>query len=729
MKKKKQPFREEIVEYLNNHPKKFLKAKELARVFRIPPRDYTEFRNLLRQMVDEKLIAKFKGNCYGTARQTSYVQGKLHVKTQGYGFLVTPEGEEDVFISQKNMATALDGDVVKVQLFAAPEGKLPEGRVVEVLERARKYIVGTLAAARSFYYVMPDNLKITHDVFVYDDGLNGAKPGQKVAVVIDQWEKGQPNPEGHVVEILGNPKDPGVDVLAVAMSFDLPIGFSKEILDVAQKISGRITPEIVRKRLDLRDRVCFTIDPPDAKDFDDAVSLQRLKNGNWELGVHIADVSHYVKENGAIDKEAYDRGTSAYLVDRVVAMLPERLSTELCSLKPETDRLTFSCIMELTKAGHVVRHRIAESVIHSKKRFSYQEVQSFLDGKLDLPDVFATPLRDMRALAKTLRKQRLEKGSLNFDTPEAKVIVDENGKPVQLTRQESLESMKVVEEFMLMANKTVASHISAYKTEEGLPPFIYRVHERPTPEKMRGFAEFVSALGHSFRYDSRISSKKLSTFIDSIRGTDEEVIIENVMLRSLMKARYDVENAGHFGLAFKNYTHFTSPIRRYADLVVHRLLKQLLNHGWQEEQRAGLTGRLEKICQHVSGREVVAMEAERASIKMKQAEYMMQHQGQEFDGIISGVTHFGIFVEIPQFLVEGLVHISDLDDDYYTYNEKTYSLEGTSTKTVFRIGDAVRIRVVRADPAERLIDFILIEKHGKKKKKKRRRGKKAKVAE
>ncbi|RMD94175.1 MAG: VacB/RNase II family 3'-5' exoribonuclease, partial [Calditrichaeota bacterium] len=429
---------------------------------------------------------------------------------------------------------------------------------------------------------------------------------------------------------------------------------------------------------------------------------------------HIADVSYYVKEGGAIDKEAFERGNSVYLVDRVVPMLPERLSQQLCSLKEKSDRLTFSCIMELSPSGDLLHYRIAESVIRSARQFSYEEVQDFLDGKLNLPPELAEPLQRMAALARSLRRKRQERGSLDFDTPEAKVILDEDGFPIDIQRKETLESMRIIEEFMLMANKTVAGHIQTLNSHDEPPPFIYRVHEKPDKEKMKLFAEFVQALGYEFPVDGRISSKKLSTFIKKIRGTEEEIIIENVMLRSLMKARYDVINVGHFGLAFKYYTHFTSPIRRYADLAVHRMLKFYQQQGWHEQLREGLIKKLNKISKQASECEVVALEAERASLKMKQTEFMSRFIGDEFDGVISGVVHFGIFVEITRYLVEGLVHINDLDDDFYVFNEKTYTLTGTATGKQYRIGDPVRVKVVKVDVNERLIDFILVKKYSKK---------------
>ncbi|MFQ5627749.1 MAG: ribonuclease R [bacterium] len=704
-------LQQKTLEILQSQHRRRFKTKELARMLKISPHDYSHFRNYLRQWAADGMITKHKSSSYCAAKATSIATGQLHVKTHGYGFLLTPDGEEDVFISLKSMGTALHGDKVKVQLFAHTEKKRPEGKVIEVLERKRQYIVGILKKGKHYYFLVPDDLKITRDIYVHETGLNGAKPGQKVAVEIDEWEDELLNPEGHVAKILGFPNDPGVDVLSVAASFNLPMGFPEAVEADAKRFKNRIYKKDLKNRLDLREQVCFTIDPPDAKDFDDAVSIRKLDSGNYELGVHIADVSHYVREGTELDKEALERGTSVYLVDRVVPMLPEKLSTELCSLKPEIDRLTFSCIMEVNPKGDVVSYRIAESIIHSNRRFSYDEVQAFFDGNLELPEELAVPLKEMYALQKTLRRKRIQAGSLEFETPEPKIILNEQGFPTAIERRESLESMQMIEEFMLLANKTVAQHIETLKTGEEPPPFVFRIHEKPNPEKIAAFSDFTAAMGYPIHFNDRITSRKLSGFLKHIEDEDEKAIIEKMMLRSMMKARYDIENTGHFGLAFKNYTHFTSPIRRYPDLLVHRLLKSYLQDGWHEDLRKGLTGKLEAISQQTSERESLAQEAERASIKMKQVEFMASRLGEEFDGVISGVVHFGIFVEITAFLVEGLVHISDLHDDFYTFDEKAKTLEGTSTGEMFRLGDHVRIKIVRVDTDERIIDMVLLKKY------------------
>ncbi len=701
-------YKKNIVKILEAQPHRFFKPKELVRFLKIPAADSAEVRSALRRLVDENLISKHKANRYRALKPSSVLTGKIEVKTQGFAFLLMPEGEEDIFIGPANLGLALDGDQVKVQLFAAAKEKRREGRVIEVIERQRRYIVGLLKKGKHFYYLVPDDSRIFRDIYVHESDLNGAKDGQKVAVEIDHWEDEWMNPEGHVAHVLGYPGEVGVDVLSVVTAFNLPMSFPEKVEKEAAKKSAEIPQHIIATRLDLRETMCFTIDPPDAKDFDDAVSLQRLDSGNWQLGVHIADVSFYVKQDDAIDKEALQRGTSVYLVDRVIPMLPERLSNTLCSLQPQKDRLAFSCLMEVSPSGEVVSYNIAETVIRSKRRFSYQEVQDFWNKKNELAAQFVQPLNDMLALSRRLRRNRFRKGSLRFETPEAKVILDEKGKPLEIVRRESLASMQMIEEFMLLANQTVTEYVESLKTENGIAPFLYRNHDKPDSRKMGDFIEFLNATGVEHKLNGRISSKKLSRFMNSIAGSSNEAVIQNILLRSLMKARYEMINIGHFGLAFKRYTHFTSPIRRYPDLLVHRMLKMYLHYGWQEKKRESLTKRLEDGCEKANACELVALEAERASIKMKKVEFMQAHLGEDFDGIISGVVHFGLFVELPDFLVEGLVHISDLHDDIYEYDEKTYTLHGTTTGAIFRLGDNIRVKVVRADPHEAVIDLLLV---------------------
>lgn len=699
-------FLKGVEKILSKQPHRTFKPKELAHRVGVPKPQYRDFRDQLKKMAAEGELARYKGNRFGHIKRATMIEGELHVKTQGYGFLITEEGEEDVFISQKNMGTALNKDTVRVQLFAQSRGRSREGRVVEVLKRARQNIVGTYKKTKRYGFVIPDDLKITKDIFVHESDSANAKDGQKVVAKIVEWPDERANPEGEITEVLGYPDDPGVDVISVVKAFDLPTDFPKHVLKEAERIPTDIPAKEARRRLDLRDTICITIDPEDAKDFDDAVSIRKLKNGNLELGVHIADVSHYVREKDTIDKEALTRGTSIYLVDRVIPMLPEKLSNEICSLRPDEDRLTLSCIMEVTPKGHVTHHKIRESIIRSKRRFSYEQVQDIIRGKSK--DPFSEDIRLMHELSQSLIKRRQKLGSLDFDLPEVKVELDDNGTPIAIKKRERFDSHRLVEEFMLLANETVTRHVAVEMAGRGrVPPFIYRIHEEPAQEKMDDFRKFVKVLGFNLDPNKKVTAKLLGDFLKDIAGKPEEALIEDLMLRSLMKAKYSTQNLGHFGLAFKYYTHFTSPIRRYPDLAVHRLLKEYQN-GFDFEQAKQKEQRLEKIANTASEREVVALEAERESIKMKQVEYMQRHLGDEFDGIISGVVPFGIFVEITDLLVEGLVHISDLEDDYYIHDDKNYQLIGQSKNRAYRLGDKVRVKVVRVDEDERIVDFVLV---------------------
>lgn len=700
-----------IIDILKHNRNQSFKAKTLAKRLKISKENYAWFRDLLRQMQKEGKILKEKGKGYAFAQKVSTFVGELRVKTQGYGFVISDDGKTEVFVSQRNMGTAIHGDRVLVQLFARPRKKalLAEGKVVEVLERRQSSIVGIFREGKYFDYVVPDDLKITWDILIGPDNNKGAKPGQKVVVKILEWEHTQLNPEGQVVEILGYPDEKGVDVLSVVKSLDLPVAFPKKVLQAAKMISGEIPASEIERRLDLRNEEIFTIDPEDAKDFDDAVSLRVIDDGNYELGVHIADVSYYVPENSVLDQEALHRATSVYLVDRVVPMLPTQLSNKICSLRPDEDRLTFSVFMTLNRKGTVIDYRIEESVIRSKRRFSYREVQNIIDSGTG---EFVETLTMMRDLSQKLRQKRIAEGSLDFETPEAKIILDDNGRPVEVRRVERLESHQLVEEFMLLANQVVALHgtfgaLSGTKRKR-LLPFIYRVHERPSQDKIRDFRNLVEALGHKFPgKKGRVDQKMLQKLLEEVEDSPEEIIVNNVMLRSMMKAQYSTENIGHFGLGFSHYTHFTSPIRRYPDLEVHRLLKEYQKKV-KPERKAALREKLPEVCKIASEQEVRALEAERKSIKMKQVEFMADKLGRDYSGIISGVVPFGIFVELEETLVEGLVHVKDLPEDYYIHDEKKFAMIGKHTGKTFRLGDQVQVRVARVKPDENIIDFTLV---------------------
>jgi len=726
MKDRTTKMKERVLRLLESRPDQVYKSRELAKLLKVSNRDYQPFKKIVRQLAQEGKISRHKGARYGLPREPVEVTGVLHVKTQGYGFVLRDDGGEDVFVSQRNMGTALHRDRVKVLLWARPKGRLPEGKVQEILKRGHERIVGMIQEARTYNYVIPDELKISRDIYVSEKDRGKAQAGQKVVVEITKWSDGRRMPEGRVVDVLGYPDEKGVDILSVIHAFQLPTDFPKAVLEEVEHLPGENQFMALEHRLDLRDKLVFTVDPEDAKDFDDAVSLGRLPNGNRLLGVHIADVTHFVTAKSAVDREALRRGTSVYLVDRVIPMLPERLSNELCSLRPGQDRLAYSVMMELNAEGTVVDYQIRESIIRSAYRLTYHQAQEILDdskGTVNKGDGNSKPSerksitqKDKRLLGETLREMadvsRIlfrgweQYGSIDFDAPEAEVILDDRGRPVRLGIRERLQSHRIIESFMLLANRTVAEHIQWLSREKGSKhPFVYRIHERPQGEKLDEFVRFVKALGYSFDIGKRATPKKFQSLLNQVKGTRYEILVEEVALRTMMKAVYATQNVGHFGLAFKQYTHFTSPIRRYPDLTVHRLLKAYSQDGTSS---VPLVAKLSSICEIATQREIVAQEAERESIRAKQVEFMEDHLGEEFDGIISGVVSFGIFVEIPEYLVEGLVHINDLDDDYYVHDELRYCLVGQTKGKVFRLGDGVRVQVVRVMRDMRKIDFILV---------------------
>ena len=704
-KKVSKRIQQAIIALLKEAPGTPVSRKEISHALNIHKKEYHIFVATLEQLVKDGKIAKLKGGRYTFAPKMPVLVGELRTTRSGYGFVMVEDQDVDIFVAQPNLNTAFDRDIVEVKLYASRRGRRLEGFVKRVVKRFRKYIVGTYHKTPYYSFITPDDPKVYRDIIVPEDKNLGAQDGQKVVAEFIRWEKDQHNPEGVIREVLGDPEAPGVDVASVAYSFNLPIKFPDAVEKEANRISGKFSAADLDGRIDLRDLVCFTIDPEDAKDFDDAVSLRRLENGNWELGVHIADVSHYVQPGSVVDKEAYARGTSVYLVDQVIPMLPEHLSNELCSLKPNTDRLTFSCLMEVDDRAEVVNYRISPSIIHSKQRFTYEQVQEILDGKVEHP--FADVLKDMDNLREKLMQKRFEEGGIDFETPEVKIILDESGHPTEVVPRVRLNSHRLVEEFMLLANKTVARHIRIISPSKNkLLPFIYRVHEKPDEKKMNRFFEFLSAMNIPFKPVKRITSKYLQNLLRSIKGTKEEIIIEEVALRSMMKAVYSEKNIGHFGLGFKDYTHFTSPIRRYPDLTVHRLLRQ---YAQSVKAPAGLSKQLKEIARQATERERLAIEAERESIKLKQTQYISHHLGETFEGLVSGVMAFGIFVELKETFIEGMVPVTSLTDDFYIYDEKTYSMIGRDLERTIRLGDEVVVRVESVDLEHRKVEFSLIE--------------------
>lgn len=595
-----------------------------------------------------------------------------------------------------------------------------------MIQRGIQTIVGTLERARKQFFVVPDDKRSAEEILIALQELHGATKGDKVVVEIIDWGKQHQHPIGRVTEILGKTGELSAEIKSIVHQFQLPAEFPRQVLAEANAIPWNIPQSEISRRLDLRDLLCFTIDPEDAKDFDDAVSLENMPDGGVRLGVHIADVSYYVREGSALDKEALRRGTSVYFPNGVIPMIPEKLSNGLCSLRPEENRLAFSILINVSPRGSVKGYEIHETVLRSKKRFTYEAVQSLFDQlrngvSIDSKDEpYIDVLQRMQKLTTLLTKKRLQEGSIDFDSAEAKFEFDEKGQPTKIVKKVRLESHRLVEECMLLANRVVAQHIGLTKKEEHVKPFLYRVHDSPDPERIRELSMFVQKFGFKLNIDGGVTSKSLQHLLDQVKGTEVENVINEVVLRSMAKAIYSERNIGHYGLGFDYYAHFTSPIRRYPDLVVHRMLKQY-REGISHGEREAIRQRLPYIAKQSSEMERQAMEAERAAVKVMQVEYMKRHIGNEFRAVISGVTNFGIFVELTDSLVEGMVHVRDLQDDYYIYDEKHYALKGRRPGKQYRLGDPLNVKVVRVNPEEHQIDFTLIDIREKMPLQKRRR--------
>lgn len=706
--------------FLKNHGKKSFRPKELAKRLNCEDnRDYRLFHAVLEELRSSGTVGSVKGGQVTYRPRTSEIEGVLTVHRDGFGFVSVEGEDEDYFIRARRLDTALDGDTVVIGVAAPAKGdRRKSAEIRRVVKRARTSAVGTLHHAESYAIVIPDDLRLNHDIYVSMEDLNEATEGDKVVVSIDAFEDRRGAIHGKVLKVLGPSTDARVQTLAVAMSqgvhSDFPESVQEEVAQIDGTVTGAVADSEQKNRLDLRKKVIFTIDPVDARDYDDALHIESLPNGQIELGVHIADVSHFVLENSEIDKEAYRRGTSVYLVDRVIPMLPDKLSSDVCSLLPHADRLAFSCILKLSSEGEVLSSSFHETIIHSNHRLTYEDAQEILDNP-DSKHALRQPLSEINSLARMLSSERRKNGSIDFGASEVQIELDETGHPCTIRPKERLDTHRLVEECMLLANRVVAESLN--DSEIGV--FISRIHEHPDREKLRNLAQYVRAFGYELVHtEGLVKPGDLNVLLETVRGQPEAPVIEHAALRAMAKARYGIETTGHYGLSFRHYTHFTSPIRRYPDLVIHRQVKRMITGapGYEDDE-------LKQICEQSSERERVAIDAERASVALKKVIYAADHIGDEFDGIVSSVSKFGVYVELTSLLVEGMVHVRDMLDDYYEYNEQSFSLVGYQSGRRYRPGDAVRVALVAAHVDSREIDLMFpnVQPGSKSRKKRRKR--------
>lgn len=699
----------------SHHP---MKMKELAKALSIPQAEYRNFRKVIRELLQSGELVKLKRNRIGLASQMDIVVGEISITRGSVGFVPQDDGEQDIMIPSAHLLTALDGDKVMVRLTGYSGGRRT-GTVIKVVERAARSIVGLFHKSRNFSFVEPDNPRLHRDIYIPPGDTLEAKDGEKVLAILTLWDDPYLNPEGKVVQRLGFPGDPGVDMLTIIKGFNLPEKFPTEVLKEAQESSAALTKDETDRRLDLTKKCIYTIDPEDAKDHDDAISVERIKGG-YRLGVHIADVSFYVKEGTALDKEAFERGNSVYLPGMVIPMLPETLSNDICSLRPNRKRLAHSIIVDFDKRGKMLKWRLADTLIKSRAKLTYEEVQRFFNNGVATPKIsrVADSLMLARELAGILSKRRFSEGSLDFDLPEAKIILNEKGEVLELGNRVRLESHRLIEEFMLAANRAVA--LEVFRNGQ---PFLYRVHDKPDLEKLEAFSAMMSRLGYTFPVSTTMKPLAFARFLDQVKNAPEADLINELMLRSMMKAVYQRENIGHFGLAFTHYTHFTSPIRRYPDLLVHRLLRKLKNGKYPPAFAKRIVSIIDHVGRQCSETERTAEEAERQAIKVKQVAFMARHVGDEFDGVISGVTGYGFFVRLDNLGVEGLVRLSSIDDDYYRFDEKQYRIIGRRSGRCFRLGDKIKVGVLKVDKTNNEIDLYISREQKAGVKSTRRRGK------
>ncbi|SKC90157.1 ribonuclease R [Maledivibacter halophilus] len=701
--------KELLLEFMKEQAYKPMLNSELANVFDIKSEEMGYFIKLLDEMENEGAIIKTKKKRYAIPERMNLIVGRLQCSQKGFGFIIPDNTNyNDVFVPASDLNGAMHNDRVIARVInKTTNGRRAEGEIIRILYRANKEIVGTFESSKNFGFVVSDDKRINYDLYIPKSEVNGAKDGYKVVAEITRWPKARRNPEGKVIEVLGHKDEIGTDIVSIIRKYKLPEKFPKKALKEADSISQTVSEDEISLRRDLRDMNIVTIDGADAKDLDDAVSVEKLPNGNYKLGVFIADVTYYVKEGSALDKEAFKRGTSVYLVDRVIPMLPKKLSNGICSLNPGVDRLVMSVFMEIDKEGKVVNHEIFKGVIKTKERMTYTDVSDILEKKdpqlIKRYEYLVEDFKLMEELSMILSKRKYRRGSIDFDFPESKIILDDTGRPIEIKKAERRIANRIIEEFMIVCNETVAEHIYWLKL-----PFVYRVHETPDSQKIENFNKFIHNFGYHLKgVSEEIHPKALQDLLKKIEGKKEEHIVSTLMLRSLRQARYSPENLGHFGLASNYYCHFTSPIRRYPDLQIHRILREMLDEKLNHKRLSRLKGIVAESSDRSSERERIAVEAERETDDLKKAEYMSYHIGEEYDGIISSVVSFGMFVELEN-TVEGLVRISNLVDDYYIFDEENHLFRGERTNRIFRIGDEVRIRVSNVNLDQKEIDFVIV---------------------
>ena len=701
---KKKELAELIIGYFRNKPEATVGAKQLFQGLKLTTHPLKMLcTDIIKEMLEDNFLVEPEKGRFKINDKGQILTGTFQRKSNGKNSFIPDDGGEPIFIAERNSAHAMNNDKVKVALSAKRKKRTPEGQVIEILEHANENFVGTLKVSKSYAFLLTESSTLANDIFIPKEKLKGGKNGDKAIVKITEWPDDAKNPYGQVIDILGKAGENTTEMHAILAEYGLPYSYPQAVEAAAEKIPAEITPEDYAEREDFRNVITFTIDPKDAKDFDDALSIRQLQPGLWEVGVHIADVSHYVKEGSSIDKEAVKRATSVYLVDRTVPMLPERLCNFICSLRPDEEKLAYSVIFNMNENAEIKNYRIRHTVIKSNRRYAYEEAQQIIEtGQGDYKD----EILELNKLAQILRQKRMAAGSIDFDRTEVRFEIDETGKPVSVYFKESKEANKLIEEFMLLANRTVAEHIGKVPKNRKPKVFPYRIHDLPDPDKLDDLNQFIARFGYKIRTSGSKSdiSKSLNRMLNEVRGKKEENLIETVSIRTMQKARYSIYNIGHYGLGFDFYTHFTSPIRRYPDLMVHRLLTRYLAGG-----RSAQAEKYESLCEHSSAMEQTAASAERASIKYKQVEFMGERIGNVYDGVISGVTEWGLYVEINENKCEGMIPIRDLDNDYYEFDEKNYCLIGRRHHQKYSLGDPIRIKVAKANLAKKQLDFTLAE--------------------